>query len=64
MQTPNRPPRSPNLRPEAQEPRHSPTPQSVPQELSEEALAGVWGGASFIYAPPMKSKGGADLSDP
>lgn len=36
-------------------------PQPVPQELSEEALASVWGGASFIYAPPTKSKGGADL---
>lgn len=60
MQTPNRPGRTPNLRPEAQDPRRSPTSQPAPQELSEDALAGVWGGASNVYVPPTKSKGGLD----
>jgi hypothetical protein len=34
----------------------------VERELSAAELAAVIGGASNIYAPPTKSKGGLDLS--
>lgn len=61
MQTPDRPERTANLRPEAQGAPRPPTSRPTLRELSEDALAGVWGGASNIYVPPTKTNGGLDL---
>ena len=39
------------------------TPPAPVKPLDKKDLERATGGASFIYAPAMKSKGGLDLSD-